>query len=877
MNEKVYEKYVYGYNGKEYFDIASYIKITDNGEFKVVYKAIEIFRQLFYGESYDKTIKTDLLSDQLLRLEEERAYYWYKVKEYEDIILQYEKALGNDNGIESLINKKISEVQEKQLKFQTETLIQQESVVQSNVEIYADLIKESEQYLKFLNTCKVPNNDRSDKDLDVLYEGSKRGWAIPYETLDYDIEKAQMQIKNYQNMYNKALLERDSFNNSSEINQIENEIAALKDKNEQEQRDYISNKLQQAIKIKSRFEILQNESQHSIELEVEKEKNTTFDILKPNNSEQYLGFDYYGKLVLIGDKYNSANIVYSNNKISYVTSKDKKLASFHYGDDGNLDYITDIQGRNTRYVYDNNNLVEIVYPDGTYSKYEYYANGFAIRPQTGFYWLAEENDFEYLIQKYDVASEISKDTITEAFSHVCDYSISVEKGSKAVVTDEKRITTYNFSFVGKLSFVTEKKKTSESSAEFDNMMVYLENDNYQSQWKLTYDNYIKSLVSRFDDWSFEGTFWHNDGDCISLEGECDAHAWYNVESSLLEPGKAYLFKIKAKADSVYIDEQSENRAIFDMAAIVEYSDGSVDEKRKCFDWFVKDWQLGAVTVVIDKNKTVSSVKLLIDYKNNLHTAFFKEPCFCKVSGSEVVLEDGRKIMETDLKNVTLYSEYVGIYPSLIERIDEFGASVKERRYYNNDSQLYRSVIYKSGNEFDGNGLVTEYTYDEYGNVTEECTYHEDDMTNKFVTKNVVDDIGRIKEEYDVRGEIDGMDAKSVYTYFGETDRVKCIESAGGVKTYYGYNYLNDELIGKTVSVDGEDNTIRYHYMAGYLTEIANNDGTTINYVYDGRGRTKKILINGKDYLSNTYTENVTEGVSSETVETVYVSRGEISE
>ena len=58
-----------------------------------------------------------------------------------------------------------------------------------------------------------------------------------------------------------------------------------------------------------------------------------------------LGFDYYGKLIYISDKYeNEIFIAYDEGKLTSIYSKDQKMI-FHYNDDNVLEYLTDVNGK----------------------------------------------------------------------------------------------------------------------------------------------------------------------------------------------------------------------------------------------------------------------------------------------------------------------------------------------------------------------------------------------------------------------------------------------------------------------------------------------------------------------------------------------------
>ena len=101
--------------------------------------------------------------------------------------------------------------------------------------------------------------------------------------------------------------------------------------------------------------------------------------------------------------------------------------------------------------------------------------------------------------------------------------------------------------------------------------------------------------------------------------------------------------------------------------------------------------------------------------------------------------------------------------------------------------------------------------------------------------------------------------------------------AGGGVLAYGKD-ISDNVTAITQSTeDGEENSTLTRYDNGRVAEVKSGD-TSIGYEYDDKGRTKKIKLNGSDYISCAYTEDIpnADGSDSDKV-TATNAKGEVFE
>ncbi len=152
---------------------------------------------------------------------------------------------------------------------------------------------------------------------------------------------------------------------------------------------------------------------------------------------------------------------------------------------------------------------------------------------------------------------------------------------------------------------------------------------------------------------------------------------------------------------------------------------------------------------------------------------------------------------------------------------------------------------------DNDGIVTEYAYNESGEIVKTEKYHKADPCTKFVTETTFDGQGKVTGELDARGTVGGETLSTRYKYIDGTDMVKTKTNTADAETEYGYDYATDKLTGISETDDGEDNKNLFEYTKGYLTRV-HNDSASFEYGYDGFGRNTTVKLNGETYATYDY-------------------------
>jgi len=171
-----------------------------------------------------------------------------------------------------------------------------------------------------------------------------------------------------------------------------------------------------------------------------------------------------------------------------------------------------------------------------------------------------------------------------------------------------------------------------------------------------------------------------------------------------------------------------------------------------------------------------------------------------------------------------YSVYQGSYPLSI-----FGQN-RSISNYNSYGQLTKQTTEE--------GVVTEYTYDSYGNCTKVKTYDKNDALKYFEQSYEYTDSGdKLFKEYDTQG-------YNVQNYYDTIGNADAFVDANGNRTEYCVT-PNDMML-KCMCMNMPNNSLihtHYGYNNGLLTNVANNTGG-FTFTYSGDGSINKVEIDG---------------------------------
>lgn len=598
-----------------------------------------------------------------------------------------------------------------------------------------------------------------------------------------------------------------------------------------------------------------------------------------------LGFDYYGRLVLVQDAYeNQIYFIYDNdNRLSRIVNKDNDLLLlFNYSGDL-LDKMTDSFGRTIKLEYEYGKLTQIIHHDGAIAKFNFDNSGRIVRIDgisgNSISLIYSVNNI--VVQENTTVSKISASGIEKCNEKIINsYEIKRTSLYSSTVNNSKGEIRYIFDRMGRVITVYSAEDNIEHSASYE----YSGLDRaFSCGNALCGDNLVNNA-----DFSNDYFGWTIPSVCVksisvmdnrkvlSLNGSSDCYAKQEIyiteaNRSLLPQNGVMVFSSWAKANSLPVLHNKRQTAYgkdvfsqyeidaanssdtlrqarrFGMFASVEYTDSSMNEYFECtYDFYNFDWQMAVLPVRIKDSSRVTKITLLLDYAYNDGNVYFAQTRFskCKDYISKVFDADHRVISEFDGKKTVEY-EYDGMYPT--KSITFIGEKKYESKMrYNRSGALLYS--------HDHNGNCVENIYNDQGVLIKTVKYNENDSTSKYVQEYKYDNNGNLVSEVDSRGEVNGELLKTDYEY----DRgLKIAEKyPDNQKVVYGYDYDTDTQTGMSSDDDGEANSTVYKFTKEMLTTVSHND-IDVDYSYDCKGRTLETKIAKNSIVTNVYADRTT--------------------
>ena len=236
-------------------------------------------------------------------------------------------------------------------------------------------------------------------------------------------------------------------------------------------------------------------------------------------------------------------------------------------------------------------------------------------------------------------------------------------------------------------------------------------------------------------------------------------------------------------------------------------------------------------------------------KNCIHNAhnvkFFTgstEYTFNCVEFARVTFENGRAIIDK-----TVYSPETGVYAravrNVIENYDGGSDSYLIEQYTDLDEDML--AVRKKG----FNDMITEYSYDDLGNLTSEKTYDYWLPDTFFKTEYVYEQNGGFLKSVTTH---DLSPAVTVqYSNTLSTGNVSEVTSPRGQTTSSVYAANNVQLTEISSTVDGTKNKNGFSYNSGRLAS-ASNDGVSYQFYYNSYNEVSSVYAGGSKLLEKTY-------------------------
>ena len=236
-------------------------------------------------------------------------------------------------------------------------------------------------------------------------------------------------------------------------------------------------------------------------------------------------------------------------------------------------------------------------------------------------------------------------------------------------------------------------------------------------------------------------------------------------------------------------------------------------------------------------------------KNCIHNAhnvkFFTgstKYTFNCVEFARVTFENGRAIIDK-----TVYSPETGVYAravrNVIENYDGGSDSYLIEQYTDLDEHMF--AVRKKG----FNDMITEYSYDDLGNLTSEKTYGYWSPDTFFKTEYVYEQNGGFLKSVTTH---DLSPAVTVqYSNTLSTGNVSEVTSPRGQTTSSVYAANNVQLTEISSTVDGTKNKNGFSYNSGRLAS-ASNDGVSYQFYYNSYNEVNSVYAGGSKLLEKTY-------------------------
>ena len=566
------------------------------------------------------------------------------------------------------------------------------------------------------------------------------------------------------------------------------------------------------------FELSNYEERYNTLYQSQKQKINDF-IIDANS--KILGFDGYGKLISIQDKFeNKINIEYGYNEenkdqiLSIVI--DNKHIKFNYDKvSKQLTSIVDYNGKKIKYFYDdNNNLISIVKGKNKLSfTYENLFLNKIITPLLETLELIKNNN-SLCINKYYLNCKPQKNELYEK----CIDENTIIEGNEKVALNNSIEFVINDSETKIKNLINDK----EVAYKFNELNQLIEIDDDE----MSYFNYSKAKVT------------------LKCNIKKNENILRNIDSSTFITSETIINLndfVKGKINNLSKDNyiglkiKTGNSKTFTFNLVV------YDQKTK----IIPDLNPNQTYIIPFKINRKKPSILNITYKceQAINNVFDSIELVNLYNVKEYYYDNDDNLTdEINGYNTIKYLNYENNLYHKKEETSIYGDKLITKYSYNSNNQI--TLIEDSKNN------IVEYYYDKKGNCIEQRSYNKNDASLMRVNKT----------QYDEKGNT--INYGSIKNKEGNypTQVIKCNDLNTEIKGFknevitYNYDFNTDELLSIASSAGGINNSTSFSYNYGLLTSMKHL-GCEVKYAYDGLGRKLKTTFNGKEILWNKYKDN----------------------
>ena len=581
-------------------------------------------------------------------------------------------------------------------------------------------------------------------------------------------------------------------------------------------------KIENKIKnYRSQLEDLLAAKKHLIQ--EQKKQVNDFIIDQEGNS---LGFDGYGRLILIQDKYeNKIQIEFgyeavNEGKMLSIFSESQTIKLNYDKETGVLSSIVDSRGQKTRYTYDENENLKSITRDNEFTYFDY-NSGFKVTSPLETIEITENEDTTLEVKTYCYQGTIDDKSYLSGYE------------SKELIGHEQ------------YQFEKEDKRTTIKDVIRDQSVKNC----FDEQGKLICQEGDKSIQIEFENGKnhkLQASYTPSSCYICTLDIEA-ANMTYNIDLlPFIEKGKVPKSNLLAIVFTLF-DVFDGQDITYNVKSTVTYTTKEGKDYSEITEQtFQKGQKYMYYPICVDRSHASRLDIQVFGENGSLVRGLFTNIELISLDNGTLYTYDEEKRLVRE-QNGYMFREYVyddkkKYYYSTIE-FNIYGEKVTTKYHYNANDQLTCVEDSKQN--------VVEYDYDEKGNCIEKRSYNRKDASLMRVEKTSFDEQGRPSSKEGTIKDSNGCYPKEEVTYLPGTNLIRKIKGVNGETVCYQYDRNSEDLLSISSSSKGINNSTVLSYNYGLLTSMRHH-GVKVNYVYDGRGRKVKILLNDKEVLCNQY-------------------------
>jgi RHS repeat-associated protein len=602
--------------------------------------------------------------------------------------------------------------------------------------------------------------------------------------------------------------------------------------------------LARALRTVDEYELIRDNLQAKLAGLIKKQKEAPNDFITDEEGN-ILGFDYYGRLVLIADKYEKAiRIKFKEDKDLFEEIQTENgIIKFNYDSNELLKEIVDVNGKTICFSYTNPKFLSTIKYDDISahnSTFAYQNDRLTkVTDAAGFNLTISSSTNSLFVVQSTTTKKINNDGLVgfaeQQTKKIIDLSL-VKSGLNTTLTNNMNndVATYSFDELGRpLNVISSRGADSEY-----NYAKYNDHGDVLIESTFSSRHILRKFIENGTSTGLSRTVLFSDTDDVSD----------NIWRGNLLNTDTLVYYFEFQSDS--------GQASFMATITITNRDGSSNIKQ-----------------ISITNQTKVLLLPIICNKDNIIQAKIETTSILQVKNFGIATGDGifsaydddNLIEERQGLNTTLYLDFNHKKPTKIKTIDRYNNTKVSVLSYNDKGQL-------TYNE-DQDGNIEERFYNPEGELLESVAYNKKSATDKTINKYEYDEDGNVTELNGLLPNKEGKINPTKKQYYPGTKKVNYQTAPNGLVTSYGFDFYNGSLLSKSAEVDGIANTTNYHYQFGFLTSVSHQE-FDIHYEFDGQGRKTSVDVACNNIVKFEYDDNfMVDGYLGSKIITKYFNHG----